>query len=138
MKQWIVLCLVAVAVGVGLIPMMAWSHEGHDKLPGSLSAPHGGQIKGTEHLYVELVADAEGVKLYPLDHDLKPVALGEVKIEGTFQLPRTKKSESLQWTQVENYYEAKVKAKGTHRYNIELKVSYKNKADKLSFTVEPQ
>lgn len=134
MKQFIVLGLVI----AGLMPMCAWSHEGHNKTPGSLTAPHGGQIKGTEHLYIEMVADAEGVKLYPLDHDLKPVAVGEVKVEGTLQLPRNKKSETLQWTPAENYYEAKVKTKGTHRYNIELKVSYKNKMDQLKFIVEPQ
>lgn len=136
MKQQIVLGLVLVVVG--WMPLVSWSHEGHNKTPGALTAPHGGQIKGTDHLYMELVAESEGVKLYPLDHDLKPVALGDVKIEGSLQLPRNKKAEPLQWTPVENYYTAKVTAKGAHRYNVELKVSYKNKTEKFNFTVEPQ
>lgn len=133
-KQVIVLCLSLTS----LISSLGRAHEGHNKTPGALAAPHGGQIKGTDQLYLELVADTEGIKLYPLDHDLKPVVLADVKVEGTFQLPRAKKSETLQWTSGENYFSSKVKVKSTHRYNVDLKVSFKNKTDKLNFTVEPQ
>ncbi len=44
-----------------IIGLTAFAHEGHDKTPGTLTAPHGGQLKGTSQLYVELVSDSAGL-----------------------------------------------------------------------------
>lgn len=121
-----------------LLSMTSMAHEGHDKTPGALSAPHGGQIKGTSQLYVELVSDQSGFKLYAVDHDLKTIPTKEVKIEGTMKLPKQKQSEKLAFNSSDSYLEAKVNAKGSHRYIVELNVNYKGKTEKLSFNVEPQ
>lgn len=118
--------------------LSAFAHEGHDKTPGALSAPHGGQLKGTSQLYIELVSEPTGFKLYTLDHDLKIIPIKEVKIEGTAKRPKQKQSEKLILNNLENFLEAKVDAKGSHRYTIDLKLTYKGKTESISFNVEPQ
>ncbi len=114
------------------------AHEGHNKTPGALSAPHGGQIKGTSQLYLELVSDSAGFKLYTLDHDLKTIPLKDVKIEASSKLPKQKQSDKLALAASETFFETKVDAKGSHRYIVELKITYKGKTESLSFNVEPQ
>ena len=37
-----------------------------------------------------------------------------------------------------NFLESKVDAKGSHRYTVDLKVTYKGKTENVSFNVEPQ
>ncbi len=121
-----------------LITATVGAHEGHDKTPGALSAPHGGQLKGTSQIYVELVADPSGFKLYTVDHDLKPISVKDVKIEGSLKMPKQKQAEKINFVQAESFFEAKVNSKGTHRYNVDLKTTYKGKNESVSFTVEPQ
>lgn len=121
-----------------VIGLSTFAHEGHDKTPGALTAPHGGQIKGTSQLYVELVSDSSGFKLYTVDHNLKTIPVKEVKIEGTAKLPKQKKSEKLVLMASESFLETKVDAKGSHRYTVDLKVNYKGKTENVSFNVEPQ
>lgn len=113
------------------------AHEGHDKTPGSVSAPHGGQIKGTSQLYLEVVADNEGFKIYPMDHDLKSIALNELKLEANIQFPKKSKTENIKLSLAESFAEAKVESKGAHRYNANIKVTYKNKTETISFVIEP-
>jgi hypothetical protein len=120
-----------------MIGFQAFAHEGHDKTPGSVTAPHGGQLKGTSQLYVELVPSTSGVKLYAVDHEMKSIAIKDVKIEGTVSLPK-KKAEKLTLKASESYLEAKVDAKGAHRYTLDLLVGYKGKTETVSFNVEPQ
>ncbi len=130
-------CLVLLAM-VSFAFLKGFAHEGHDKMPGALSAPHGGQVKGTDHLYIELISDAEGIKLYPLTHEMKPIPLDQLKLEGTFRLPKGKKSDTLVLKKGSDYFEAKVQAKGSHRYQVDLKVTFMKATDSLSFNVEPQ
>lgn len=121
-----------------LIGLLALAHEGHDKTPGAVTAPHGGQLKGTSQLYVELVSDSAGFKIYTVDHDLKTIPVKDVKIEGTAKLPKQKQSEKIALSTAESFLEAKVNAKGSHRYTVDLKVIYKGKTENVSFNVEPQ
>lgn len=121
-----------------VIGFAAFAHEGHDKTPGTLTAPHGGQLKGTSQLYVELVSDSTGFKLYTVDHELKTIPVKDVKIEGTAKLPKQKQSEKLALNTSESFLETKVDAKGSHRYTVDLKVTYKGKTENVSFNVEPQ
>ena len=81
-KYWIVLAALLV------FQSPAFAHEGHDATPGAIQAPHGGVVQGTAELYLELVNEASGIKLYPLTHDLKPIPLKEVKVEAFAQRPR--------------------------------------------------
>jgi hypothetical protein len=115
----------------------AIAHDGHDKTPGSIQAPHGGVVQGTSQLYIELVNDSSGIKLYPLTHDLKVIPTGEVKLVATSQVPK-KKKENLALVAVGDHFEAKVDAKGAYRYTLSLDVGYKTKKEKVVFQVEPQ
>lgn len=130
--------VIAAAVISFLFINFASGHEGHDKTPGAINAPHGGQLKGTSQLYIELVSDSSGVKLYTIDHDLKTIPIKEVKIEASMKLPKQKRGEKLQFRSNESFLETKIDAKGSHRYILELKVTYKSKTELISFNVEPQ
>lgn len=121
-----------------IIGLTCLAHEGHDKAPGAITAPHGGQLKGTSQLYVELVSDSAGFKIYTVDHDLKTIPIKDVKIEGTAKLPKQKKSEKLALNVSESFLESKIDAKGSHRYIVDLKITYKGKTETVSFNVEPQ
>lgn len=121
-----------------MIAMSVFAHEGHNKTPGSLTAPHGGQLKGTSQLYVELVPVSTGFKLYAVDHELKTIPVKDLKIEGSAKLPKQKQSEKLVLNASESFLETKVDAKGSHRYTVDLKVTYKGKTESVSFNVEPQ
>ncbi len=121
-----------------LITTTTYSHEGHNKTPGSISAPHGGKIKGTSQLYIELVSDSNGIKLYPMDHDLKSISPKEIKIKGTITFPKNKNKIPLSINPLELYFESKVDSKGSHRYTVELNIIYKGKTENINFNVEPQ
>lgn len=115
-----------------------FAHEGHDKTPGTLAAPHGGIIKGTDHIYLEVVSGADGVKLYPLDHDMKAIAVADVKVEAKMSVPRKNKSEPVKFSPEGDHFLAKVDAKGAHRYDLDVTVTHGGKPEKLKFSVEPQ
>lgn len=120
------------------IALQLFAHEGHDKTPGSITALHGGKLKGTSQLYIELVSDSNGFKIYTTDHDLKTIAIKEVKIDGTVKLPKQKKVDKVIFNKSESFFEAIVDSKGSHRYTVDLKVYYKGKTESVSFNVEPQ
>lgn len=115
----------------------SFAHEGHNSTPGSVQAPHGGVVKGTKSLYVELVNEAAGIKLYPLTLDLKPIELAQLKMNGSFQVPKKKKT-PVPLQAAGDHYSAQINAKGAYRYTLELNISYKGKSEKLLFQVEPQ
>lgn len=119
------------------IGTLGFAHAGHDKLPGAVDAPHGGTIKKTSELYMELVNDASGIKIYPLTHELTPVSLSELKITGTAQAPK-KKKEPVKLSEADDHFEAKVDVKGAYRYTLDLSMTFKGKTEKVSFQIEPQ
>ena len=127
-----------VAVFLLLLSTSASAHEGHDKTPGSTSAPHGGMVQAAGHLHLELLASGEGVKIYPFDQDMKPVSASELKVEGTVTLPKKTKGEPVSFAVQEDYMSAKVDAKGAYRYTLNLTVTHKGKKEKAKFNVETQ
>ncbi len=114
------------------------AHEGHDKTPGALAAPHGGVVKGTDHIYLELVTESGGIKIYPLDHATKAVPFTDVKLEGKMSVPRKNKAEIIKFTVDGDHFAAKVDTKGAHRYDLNIKVTHGGKTENLKFSVEPQ
>lgn len=114
------------------------AHEGHNKTPGALSAPHGGLVQGTEHLYIELVVSGDAIQLYFYDHDMKAVSAQAVKVEGKTILPKKSGSLPVSFSVEKDSFSAKINAKGAHRYTLELAVSHAGKNEKVQFTVEPQ
>lgn len=123
-------------LALGIAP--AHAHEGHNKTPGATAAPHGGMMKGTDSLYLELVGVKNGVKIYPLDHDSKPLPVGDVKITGTFVIPRKTKSETVNFKAEADHFSAVIDAKGAYRYDLAVTVTHGGKSEKLKFTVEPK
>lgn len=114
------------------------AHEGHDKSPGTMAAPHGGIVQGTSHIYLELVTNSNGVQVYAFDHDMKPVSTKDVKLEGTATLPKKGKGEPVKFSTEGEAFVAKVDAKGAHRYLLDLSVTHGGKKEKIKFNVEPQ
>ncbi len=114
------------------------AHEGHNKTPGAISAPHGGQVKGTDSLYLELVSDKDGFKLYPLTHEMKVVPAKEISLEAKVKFPKKSGSENIKLMSSADFFEGKVNAEGAYRYTVEIKMTYQGKKDHLTFNVEPQ
>jgi hypothetical protein len=116
----------------------AIAHEGHNMAPQGLSAPHGGQLKGTSQLYLELVADTSGFTLYTVDHTLQSIPIKNVKITGVLKLPKQKQTKKLNLLPSDNSLTAKVDTQGLYRYIAEFKVNYQGKTETVSFNVEPE
>lgn len=120
------------------MPLSLMAHEGHDKSPGAVVAPHGGMVQSASHIMLELVSTSDGVEIYPFDHDMKPLNTKDVKIEGTINLPKKSKSEILKFVIQGEAFTAKINAKGAHRYILDLMASHAGKKEKIKFSVEPQ
>ena len=123
---------------VCLAPMMSFAHEGHDKTPGLLPLDGFDQIQATDHLYLKLKVEADGVKVYPFTHENKAVPVTELKLDGAVTPAKKTKSEKISFTPGPDSFGAKIDAKGAHRYTLELAVSYQGKKEKVKFNVEPQ
>lgn len=132
--------ILTIAAGTFLLILItqASAHEGHDKTPGTVSAPHGGIIQKAGDLNLELLVNSGGAKIYPFDHDMKPIPLSELKFEGTVTLPKKTKGEPVSFESQEDHVSAKVDAKGAYRYTLNLTVTYKGKKEKAEFNLEPQ
>lgn len=132
MKKFII--VVGAVVGVSL---SAFAHEGHDKTPGSINAPHGGVVQGTDSLYWELVSDSAGIKLYPLTHEVKPIAPSEVTLSGKVVFPKKSKGEDVKFTVESDHFVSKIDSKGAHRYTLNLSFTYAKKKETAKFQIEP-
>lgn len=129
----VVTILMTLFFSVGVI-----AHEGHDKSPGAVAAPHGGVVQGTKQIYLELVTKSDGVEIFPFDHDMKPILLKDVKLEGAMVLPKKSKSEPVKFSAEGDAFIAKIDSKGAHRYVLDLSVVHGGKKEKIKFNVEPQ
>lgn len=129
---------VILALLIAGFPFLAFSHEGHDKTPGAVAAPHGGMMKDLEHNYLELVTEGSSIKLYFYEHDLKPISAKDIKVDGSATFPKKSKAEKLAFTNEGESFSATVDAKGAHRYTLDLSVTSHGKKEKTKFNVEPQ
>lgn len=119
---------------------IAHAHEGHDKVPGaqiSKMVPPG-QVQVTSHMYVEVKEEKGTVKVLVFDHDKKDIPTKDVGIVASVKFPRKSKSEKVDFIPVENMYEAKIDAKNSHRYTLDMTVTHGGKLEKMSFSIEPQ
>ncbi len=115
----------------------AYAHEGHDHGAKGLQPSQGGVIhKGTK-LNLEVVQESGELRLFPLDTNAKPLKATDLKISGTYELPRGK-AEPLALNAQKDHFSATVDAKGAHRYAVNLKVDYKGQSESFSFQVEPE
>lgn len=124
-------------LGLTFFTASAWAHEGHDHGPKSAQATQGGVLHQGKKVGLEVVQESGELKLYPLDATAKPLKASDVKVSGTYELPKGK-PEPLALTAKGDYLSAKVDAKGAHRFGVKLKVDYQGSAEDFSFQVEPQ
>lgn len=116
------------------------AHEGHDNVPGaqvSKMVPPG-QVKATSHMYVEVKEEKRTVKILVFDHDKKDIPTKDVGIVASVKFPRKPKPEKVDFLPVDNMFEAKIDAKNSHRYTLDLTVTHSGKPEKMSFNIEPQ
>lgn len=133
--------IVTILLSLTTLSLPSFAHEGHDHdAPAMVEAPKGGQIKGLEACYVEVVSKAKSLKIYVYDKDLKPVDAKLYKITAQAELPRSKKTDKVDLKSVENYLEASYDAKSAHRYTLTLEVNdpAEKHGDKIKFTIEPK
>lgn len=117
------------------------AHEGHDHNgPAGVQAPKGGQIRGREEDFIEVVSKGKEIKIYIYDKELKPLDASQYTATAKVQLPRVKKAEDLALTIKDNALEASYEAKKTHRYTLLLTVKGPKEAhaDTLKYTIEPK
>lgn len=132
MKHLTFLAIFLVSLG-----LTTYAHEGHDKTPGAVAAPHGGIMQDLEHIFLELTVESNDLKIYPYDHDLKPIALKDLKLEGSATLPK-KKAQKISFSQSNDAFTAKFDATGASHYALEVVVTHQGKKEKAKFNVEPQ
>lgn len=117
------------------------AHEGHDHdAPTTLRAPKGGQIKSLDESRVEVLSKGENLKIYFYDLKMKELPPTEFEIKAKVILPKSKKSEDIEFKLGENFMETSYDGKGTHRYTLKLEVTHtKTKmTDPLTFQIEPK
>ncbi len=140
MKQLILSAALFLAIGT------AHAHEGHDNVPGAqtskMSPP--GQVKTTSRMFIEVREEKGTVKLLAFEHDKKDLKLSELnppadlKIVGSVKFPKKSKAEEVKFLPSGNLFEAKIDAKNSYRYTLDLILTFSGKSEKVSFNIEPQ
>lgn len=132
MKQTVLAIVASV-----ILSHFSFAHEGHDH-GGGKAAPNGGQLFGTKILDLELLTSGNTVRLYPLDENMKAVPTDQVQLVAKMKLPRKKETQDVKFSAEKNYFSAEINSQGAHRYELEIKVSYKGKTETVKMNVEPQ
>ena len=114
------------------------AHEGHHDIPGEVASKMQGQVKSTKELFVEVKEEKGKLKVLIFDHDRKNIDPSQIKLQGTVQLPKQKKKESLKFEVHEGLFVAQVTAPKTHRYSLQLKVGYQSENETLNYNIEPE
>ncbi len=115
----------------------SFAGEGHDHgVPGTVSAPKGGEIKPAVGSYFELLKSGSALKIYAYDDKLKPVALSAItEVEATAKIPRGA-AEKLVLKTNSDHFETSYDAKKSHRFELTLKFKIHGKADSVTYNVE--
>lgn len=116
-----------------------FAHEGAHG-PAQKMAPHGGSLVDGKFLMAELVPDEQGVKIYFLTHESKPIPSGELKIsQGTISLMDSKKKKvSVQVLTEKDYISIKFDKTKSYRFNLLVPVGYRGNQETLTWGFEPQ
>ena len=112
-----------------------FAHANHDDTPGNVVAPHGGKMLGVADIYLEVVKSDGSVKVYPVTHDLKAIALRDVKVSANVELPKQKKA-SAELKNDGEFWTVKVDAKGGRRYTLFFDVAWHGKKGSTKYTIE--
>jgi len=128
-----------VGLSLSLFAVSTQAHEGHDHVPGSVKAPHGGSVQVGKNLALELLQDGESIKIYPITHEGKLIALKDVTIKSAQAKTRKMKAaEKISLESLNDFYVAKFDPKSEHRFELLIETSYQGKIDSLKFQIEPR
>lgn len=119
-----------------ITPHLSMAHEGHNHSPGS-EAPHGGVVKEGKTIHMELVAEGNSVKLFPLDKDYKSLPLKDIKITATAQ-PAKKSLVPLTLKPGQASFDGTVDPQGARRVELKIEAELAGKKENFTFQVEPE
>lgn len=123
------------------IPIQSFAHEGHDHdAPAVVTPRKGGIIKSVGKMNIEMVSKGDNLRLYFFDGSLNPMPVAGFQLDAKAEMPRSKKTEKVNFIAKENFFEADYAAKGIHRYSLLLGIRdvKAGKQDRLEFTIEPR
>ena len=118
-----------------LVSFHVSAHEGHDILPGSLKANHGGIVQAGKDINLEYVVSGTEVKLFPLSHDGKDLASAEVKLAVKAKLPKGK-AETVKLELKDGVAVATVDFKNAYRVEMNVEADHQGKKSVFKFQVE--
>lgn len=107
--------------------------------PGSLVPPNGGILEHTEnHLWVELVDEADPMEIHVYESNLDPIKAREHEVKARVVLPkRVKAKADINLERRGDYYLAYLTIDGyTYRYRIDVELSHDGYTDHVSFDLE--
>jgi hypothetical protein len=130
MKRYLVIALLALGSS-------AFAHEGAHG-PEQKVAPHGGVMRDSASLMLELVKDGNTVKIYPLTHDGKPIDAKAIEIDSKKTSLTDAKKKVVPYTLVPegNALLVKFEKGASHRYAFNLVTNFEGKENKASWQIE--
>lgn len=124
-----------IALTLMILPLMSFSHEGHDHAPGSIKSLHGGVVQGGKQINLEVIANPSEITLFPLSHEGKDLLAKDVKIEATAK-PKKGKPYPVKFEAAKTGFSAKVDLQGANRLPVTINVTNEGKIDHFTVQVE--
>jgi hypothetical protein len=130
MKKYIVIALLALGP-------IALAHEGAHG-PAQKVAPHGGVLRDSTSLMLELVKEGDTVKVYPLTHEGKPIDAKAIEVDSKKTSLTDAKKKPVAYTLVPegNALLVKFEKGASHRYAFNLVTSFEGKENKANWQIE--
>lgn len=120
-----------------LVGTAAFAHEGAHG-PEQKVAPHGGVLREGPTLTFELVKGSSDIKIYPLEHDGKPLDPKSVLVDTkkTSLKDARKKPVDFKLMPNEGAFILSFKKGTSHRYSLELFAQFEGKENKAVWQIE--
>jgi hypothetical protein len=122
-------------LAIVILPTLAFSHEGHDKTPGSFKSLHGGTVQAGKQLNLEVIVNGKEISVFPTSHEGKDIAAKEVKLEATAK-PKKGKAYPVTLSHSKGGYSSTIDLKGANRVPVEINVTNEGKTDHFTVQVE--
>lgn len=124
-----------ISIFLGVVPVV-YGHEGH-KMPGTLSAQHGGQVKNTKNHAIEVTFESGIIKLYTYSDEMKKIAPDSVKLSAIVKkMPKPGTTTTIDLKAKDEFYEGNIDSKGARRLEVIVEISSEKNKEKLTFNIE--
>ena len=118
-----------------ILPTLCFSHEGHDKTPGSFKSLHGGIVQVGSEANLEVIVNGQEITIFPTSHEGQDIPAKNIKIEATAK-PKKGKAYPIKLTTAKGGYTSSVDLKGANRLPIDIAVTSNGKIDHFIIQVE--